>query len=108
MEPNRPGARHNHMFADTAAIAAAGVDLTRTAAEFDVIAAALPAVAEPCTDALGPIGADFVSALVSALHDAARQASRLGADLARAAGTAAQTAGSYVDAERRSIATLGG
>ena len=108
MEPNGSGARHNHMFADTAAIGAAGVELTRTAAEFDAIAAALPAAAEPCAEALGPIGSDFVSALASALQDAAHQVTSLGADLARAADTAAQTAGSYVDTERRSIATLGG
>lgn len=96
------------MFADTAAIGAAGVDLTRTAAEFDAIAAALPAAAGPCAEALGPIGADFLSALASALNDAALQVTGLGADLARAAGTAAQTAVSYVETERRSIAALGG
>jgi hypothetical protein len=108
MEPNGPGARHNHMFADTAAIGAAGVELTRTAAEFDAIAAAMPAAAETFSEALGPIGSDFVSALASAIQDAAHQVTSLGADLARAADTAAQTAGSYVDTERRSIATLGG
>lgn len=108
MEPNGPGARHNHMFADTAAIGAAGVELTRTASEFAAIAAALPAAAGPCAEALGPVGSDFVSALASALHDAAHRVTSLGADLARAADTAARTAGTYVDAERRSIATLGG
>lgn len=96
------------MFADTAAIGAAGVDLTRTAAEFDAIAAALPAAADPCAEALGPIGADFLSALASALNDAAHEVTCLSADLARAAGTAAQTAVSYIEAERRSIAALGG
>lgn len=96
------------MFADTAAIGAAGIDLPRTAAECDAIAAALPAAAAPCAGALGPIGADFLSALASALHDAAHEVTCLGADLALAAGTAAQTAVSYVETERRSIATLGG
>lgn len=96
------------MFVDTAAIAAAGVDLTRTAAEFDAIAAALPGAAGPCAEALGPIGADLVSALASALDEAAHQVTCLRTDLARAAGTATQTAGHYVDTERRSVATLGG
>lgn len=96
------------MFADTAAIGAAGVDLTRTAADFDAIAAALPAAAGPCADALGAVGADFLAALASALDDAAHEVSSLGADLARAASTAAQTAASYVDTERRSVVTLGG
>lgn len=96
------------MFADTAAIGAAGVDLTRTAAEFDAIAAALPSAADPCAEALGPIGADFLSALTSALNDAAHEVTCLSADLAGAAGTAAQTAVSYIETERRSIAALGG
>ena len=96
------------MFADTAAIGAAGVDLTRTAAEFDAIAAALPSAADPCAEALGPIGADFLSALASALNDAAHEVTCLSADLARAAGTAAQTAVSYIETERRSTAALGG
>ena len=96
------------MFADTAAIGAAGVELTRTAADLDAIAAALPAAAEPCAAALGTVGADFLSALASALNDAAHQVGCLGADLTGAAGTAAQSAASYVDTERRSIVTLGG
>lgn len=96
------------MFADTAAIGAAGIDLAGTAGDFDAIAAALPAAAEPCATALGPVGADFVAALTSALNNAAYQATYLGADLARAADTAAQIAASYVDTERRSIAALGG
>jgi hypothetical protein len=96
------------MFADTAAIEAAGVDLSRTAAEFDAIAAALPAAAEPCAAALGPVGGDFLSALASALDGAAHELTCLGADLARSAGAAARSAASYVDAERRSTAALGG
>ena len=69
---------------------------------------AVPVFAVLLVLSLGPIGSDFVSALASALQDAAHQVTSLGADLARAADTAAQTAGSYVDTERRSIATLGG
>ncbi len=96
------------MFADTAAIGAAGVDLTRTAADLDAIAAALPAAAGPCATTLGPIGADFLSALTSALNDTAHEVTRLGADLSGAAETAAGTAAAYVDTERRSVAMLGG
>lgn len=99
------------MFADTAAIGAAGVDLTQRAAEFDVIAAALPAATGPCAAALGPVGADFLTALAAALAEAARAATGLGADLAGAAHTAAVTAAAYVDAESRSgrsLATFGG
>lgn len=108
MEPNGAGARHNHMFADTAAIRAAGAGLHRTATEFGAIAAALPAAADPCAEALGPVGADFLAALASALSESARELARLGADLAGAAGTAAQTAASYVDTERRAVVVLGG
>jgi hypothetical protein len=98
------------MFADTAAIGAAGAGLSRAAAEFDVIAAALPAAAEPCATALGPVGADFLTALATALGEAAREVTRLSADLSEAAVTAAATAASYADAEQRadrSIAMLG-
>lgn len=95
------------MFADTGAIGAAGVDLIRTAADLQAVAATLPA-AGPAAAALGPIGADFLSALTSALNDAAHEATRLGSDLAGAADTAEATAAAYVDTERRSIAMLGG
>ncbi len=111
MEPNGPGARHNHMFADTAAITVAGADLSRSAAEFDGIATALPAAIAPCLTALGPVGVDFLAALASALDESAERAARLGGDLTGASGLAARTAAAYSDAERRAdraIATLGG
>ncbi len=111
MEPNGPGARHTHMFADTAALTGAGADLSRSAAEFEVLAAALPAALAPWVSALGPVGAEFLTALAAALDDAAAQAARLGGDLGGAAGLAVRTAAAYTDAERRadrSIATLGG
>lgn len=99
------------MFADTAAIGAARAELIRRAAEFDGVAAGLPAAAEPCIAALGPVGADFLTALAGALAEAARSATGLGADLSGAAHTAAATAAAYLDAEHRagrSIAALGG
>ena len=99
------------MIADTAAIGAARAGLARRAAEFDAIAAGLPGAAEPCVAALGPVGADILTALAAALADAARAASGLGADLTGAAHTAAATAAGYADAERRadhSLGTLGG
>lgn len=99
------------MIADTAAIGAARAGLVRRAAEFDVIAAGLPGATAPCVGALGPVGADFLTALAAALADAAQAASGLGADLSEAAQTAAATAAAYADAEHRAdrtIAALGG
>lgn len=96
------------MFADTAAIETAGIHLTRTAADLQAIAAALPSAAQPCAAAFGPVGADFLAALAAALSEASAWVTDLGEDLAGAAGAAATTAGDYADAERRSIATLGG
>ncbi|MGK2865749.1 MAG: type VII secretion target [Mycobacterium sp.] len=96
------------MFADTAAIETAGIHLTRTAADLQALAAALPSTAQPYAAAFGPVGADFLSALAAALAETSRSVTDLGDDLAGAAGTAAVTAGAYVDAEHRSIATLGG
>jgi hypothetical protein len=98
------------MFADTAAIGAARTGLSQTAAELDAIAAALPAAAESCAAALGPVGADFLAALKAALDETAQSVSRLGTDLAGAADTAVQTAAAYAGAEHRaggSIAVLG-
>lgn len=111
MEPNGGGARHNHMFADTAAITTAGADLSRSAAEFDAVAADLPSAVIPCVTALGPVAADFLAALAAALGETAGQVTGLGADLTGAAGLAARTAVAYTGAEHRadrSIAALGG
>ncbi|MCF6385563.1 hypothetical protein L2K20_01155 [Mycobacterium sp. MBM] len=99
------------MIADTAAIGAARAGLAHRAAEFDVIATALPGATEACVGVLGPVGADFLAALSAALADTAHAVSGLGADLAGAGHTAAATAAAYTDAEHRAdrrVTTLGG
>lgn len=95
------------MFADTAAIGAAGADLRTLSATLDAIAAALPSAAQAGATALGPVGADFITALRAALGEAAQFAAHVAADLHGAAGIAAHSAAGYVEAEHRSISALG-
>lgn len=108
MEPNGAGVRHNHMFADTAAIGAAGLDLARIAAELETVAAGLPATAEPCSAAIGPVGADFLGALARALANTAHDVISLGAELHGAAGAAAESAAGYAGAEHRTSRAITG
>ncbi|MGU3500114.1 hypothetical protein [Mycobacterium sp. C31M] len=95
------------MFADTAAIGAAGADLRTLSATLDAIAAALPSAAHAGATALGPVGADFIAAVRAALAESAQFAALIAADLRGAAGTAARSATGYVEAEQQSISALG-
>jgi hypothetical protein len=111
MEPNRTGLRPNHMFADTAAIAAVGAELSRTAGDLAAVAAAMPTAADSAAELLGPVGAAFLTALAEALTEASQSAGRLAQDISASAGTAVESAAAYADTERRAghaIATLGG
>ncbi|MGW0162669.1 type VII secretion target [Mycobacterium sp. NPDC003323] len=96
------------MFADTAAITVLGAELSRIATDLDAVAAALPAAAPAVHAALGPVGAEFSTALTRALATAAQRARDLGADLVGASATAGHTATAYADAEHRAVAALGG
>lgn len=106
MEPKRRRLRHNGMFADTAAIATLGTELRRLSADLDAVAAALPGVAPACAAALGPVGAEFMTALTTALDATAQWAARLSAALDAAAGAAAGGAAAYIGAEQHAVAVL--
>lgn len=90
------------MLANTSAIHAFGVAQTRHAADLAAVTARLTAAHGGLSpDALGPVGARFLAALIEALTQEARRVAALGERFAAAATTAQSNADAYGGAERR-------
>ena len=90
------------MLANTSAIHTFGVAQTRHAADLAAVSARLTAAHGGLSpDALGPVGARFLTALTEALAQEARRVAALGERFAAAASNAQSNAASYGAAEHR-------
>jgi hypothetical protein len=100
MEPTGLPRRHNDVHVDTPALGTIATAQIRHAADLADAAARLAAVS-PSTEAFGPVGARFLTALTEALAREARAATALGERLAAGGDLASTTATAYADSEQR-------
>jgi hypothetical protein len=93
------------MFADTDAIRALGAATSAHAADLTTVATALSSMPD-AADALGPVGARFLAALVDATTDASRAVTALADRLAAGCRTARASAAAYENADERTGAQV--
>jgi hypothetical protein len=106
MEPTGLPRRHNDVHADTSALHHLAAAQSRHATDLADAAARL-AAASPSTDAFGPVGVRFLTAVSDALARDAHAAARLGERLAAAGELATTTASAYVETEQRAGDAVG-